>query len=324
MSIIFLIVILSNIENNTTFFENIANKIVMPIQNGLVYIKNKCLSCDKIFVKQYKNSIGKRKGIDYLKYCTECRIEHTINTKYDSKEEFYKHRYEAYKQTCNEKYGVDNVSQLDTIKEKKEQTSLKNRGTKYYIQTKKGRLQYEKTMEKKYGKKHALQVKEFNDKFKDTVHDKYSNKEEMNKINEKRRKTTNQLYNVDNVGLLNHHYRYDDIGFDSSWELCFYVYHKDKCHKIEREPTRFEYFENKKLKVYIPDFKVNNIYYEIKGDHYIEFYKNGKIKTLKNNKEKYKCMKKHNVRLIWSKQIEKYLKYVYNVYGKNFIDNCKI
>ena len=39
--VLILIVIFSNREANTSFFENIANKLVMPIQNGLVYLKNK-------------------------------------------------------------------------------------------------------------------------------------------------------------------------------------------------------------------------------------------------------------------------------------------
>lgn len=40
--IIILLVVLTNIQNsNLSFFENAANKIVMPIQNGLTYLKNK-------------------------------------------------------------------------------------------------------------------------------------------------------------------------------------------------------------------------------------------------------------------------------------------
>lgn len=39
--VLILIVIFSNRESNTSFFENIANKLVMPIQNGLTYLKNK-------------------------------------------------------------------------------------------------------------------------------------------------------------------------------------------------------------------------------------------------------------------------------------------
>lgn len=39
--VLILIVIFSNRESNTSFFENIANKLVMPVQNGLTYLKNK-------------------------------------------------------------------------------------------------------------------------------------------------------------------------------------------------------------------------------------------------------------------------------------------
>ena len=39
--ILILIVIFSNGENNSNFFENAATNLVMPIQNGLTYLKNK-------------------------------------------------------------------------------------------------------------------------------------------------------------------------------------------------------------------------------------------------------------------------------------------
>ncbi len=40
--ILILLVVLTNTENsNLSYFENIANKLVMPIQNGMTYIKNK-------------------------------------------------------------------------------------------------------------------------------------------------------------------------------------------------------------------------------------------------------------------------------------------
>ena len=39
--VLILIVIFSNREASTSFFENVANKLVMPIQNGLTYLKNK-------------------------------------------------------------------------------------------------------------------------------------------------------------------------------------------------------------------------------------------------------------------------------------------
>ena len=39
--VLILIVAFSNRDVNTTFFENFANKLVMPVQNGLTYLKNK-------------------------------------------------------------------------------------------------------------------------------------------------------------------------------------------------------------------------------------------------------------------------------------------
>lgn len=47
--ILILIVIFSNGESNTSFFENVANKLVMPIQNGLTYLKNKVNGNDTFF-----------------------------------------------------------------------------------------------------------------------------------------------------------------------------------------------------------------------------------------------------------------------------------
>ena len=47
--ILVVIVIFSNNENNSSIFENVASKIVMPIQNGLTYLKNKVSGNDTFF-----------------------------------------------------------------------------------------------------------------------------------------------------------------------------------------------------------------------------------------------------------------------------------
>lgn len=52
--ILILIVIFSNREANTSFFENIANKLVMPVQNGLTYLKNK-ISGNSTFFSDINN-----------------------------------------------------------------------------------------------------------------------------------------------------------------------------------------------------------------------------------------------------------------------------
>lgn len=52
--ILILIVIFSNGENNSSFFENAASNLVMPIQNGLTYLKNK-LSGNNTFFTDINN-----------------------------------------------------------------------------------------------------------------------------------------------------------------------------------------------------------------------------------------------------------------------------
>ena len=47
--ILILVVIFSNNDNNTSFVENFASKLVMPIQNGLTYLKNKISGNDTFF-----------------------------------------------------------------------------------------------------------------------------------------------------------------------------------------------------------------------------------------------------------------------------------
>ena len=48
--LLILIVVFSNGENNASFFENVASKLVMPVQNGLTYLKNKISGNDTFFI----------------------------------------------------------------------------------------------------------------------------------------------------------------------------------------------------------------------------------------------------------------------------------
>ena len=52
--ILILIVIFSNGKSNSNFFENAATNLVMPIQNGLTYLKNK-LSGNSTFFADINN-----------------------------------------------------------------------------------------------------------------------------------------------------------------------------------------------------------------------------------------------------------------------------
>lgn len=60
--ILILLVIFSNREANTSFFENIANKLVMPVQNGLTYLKNK-ISGNSTFFTDINNLKNENKEL---------------------------------------------------------------------------------------------------------------------------------------------------------------------------------------------------------------------------------------------------------------------
>jgi hypothetical protein len=62
--------------------------------------------------------------------CNECGAEFLrIRSIIKNPDETFckEHRYEKTKITCREKYGVDNVSELQSIKDKKESTRIKNK-----------------------------------------------------------------------------------------------------------------------------------------------------------------------------------------------------
>ena len=68
------------------------------------------------------------------------------------------------KNTIIAKYGVDNVSKLDLVKEKKIQTSLKNYGTEYPWQSKEGKRKQIAVLLKKYSVENVSQIQDVKDK----------------------------------------------------------------------------------------------------------------------------------------------------------------
>ena len=52
---------------------------------------------------------------------------------------------------------------------------------------------------------------------------------------------------------------------DSSWELAYVIYNLDHNIKIERNTNKFSYIYEGTEKYYIPDFIIDDEYYEIKG-----------------------------------------------------------
>lgn len=98
---------------------------------------------------------------------------------------------------------------------------------------------------------------------------------------------------------------------DSSWELAWVIYNIDNNINFERNLEGFEYTYNGKIRKYYPDFKINETYYEIKG-------RRNFISMDVENQEKVKQFK-HNLIVLYEKDIKKYLEYVIGKYGKNYV-----
>lgn len=92
---------------------------------------------------------------------------------------------------------------------------------------------------------------------------------------------------------------------DSSYELAFVIYNVEHNIPFIRNKDKFEYtYENKKHK-YIPDFKLNDLYIEIKG--------------FERPNDKFKYAACPNLKVMYEKDLKYCFDYVINKYGKNYI-----
>lgn len=101
----------------------------------------------KLFIYRYSEVFNLNKNLiySYLKRCgpTLSRAETSRIYRDD--------RLLSFTETCQERYKVDNVSQLEWVKRKKEDTHEGKTGYKYYIQSPEGRQQFLTTMREDHG-----------------------------------------------------------------------------------------------------------------------------------------------------------------------------
>jgi len=115
---------------------------------------------------------------------------------------------------------------------------------------------------------------------------------------------------------------FDNINFDSKWEIYYYFYLKNNNINFQMQIPMDYYEDNGKHRVYKCDFYLidSDEYIEIKNPkclnekgELIEFYKSDSKSKIN---AKYKCMIEHNVKIISKEKIEFYMEY--------FKKNCKI
>lgn len=242
-------------------------------------------------------------------------------------------------------YGVPNVSCLQEIKKKKEETCKKNYGCKNPSQSKIVKKRRDETMEKLYGSsnyfssenfKNDLEI--FQEKAKQTNLKRWGSEyyssskffKEDEKIMRKRRKTNLKRYGKEHIFQLERvrcihfgSYKYNDFYFDSSWELALWIYAKDHNEEIEREPCFFEYEFKGKIHRYFPDFKYKGKLIEIKGQQFVK--ENGEWQNPFDHSRddlveaKHQCVLKNGVEIFWEKDMQLFLNYCENQYGKGFL-----
>ena len=143
----------------------------------------------KICNKPTRNYGGKR---GYNKYCSrKCS---------NSDPEIKLKSITAFKKTCLEKYGVDNVSKVNSIKEKRTVTFMNKYGVENPFQAEEVKVRIKQNNLERYGVENIAQLKEVRDKAKQTNLIRYGTKNPMlnEGVRKKLRESCIAKYGVDN------------------------------------------------------------------------------------------------------------------------------
>ena len=258
---------------------------------------------------------------------------------YGSHENAQKIKVQHTRKSNIEKYGVEWVSQTEHCKNTTIQTNRKKYGVDWYYQSDEFKLKSCDTKLRLHGDAHYRN----DEQIYQTCLDRYGSISPFG--NEEIRNTINQT-NIKNFGVDNpwkvkeiqdkckQKYLFENQYFDSAPEIAFYIWLKDNNIDFEYSPNIFfEYECDQKIWRYYPDFKVQNRFYEIKGDQFFEDKDPTKrminpYDASQNDRyeAKHQCMLKNDVKILTSKDYVKYVHYVDEKYGCNYLKSfkCKI
>ncbi len=165
-------------------------------------------------------------------------------------------------------------------------------------------------------RKEAYKNKEYYDKMNKLTH----NEQWKNSVTSKEFRENTSNNNTKRIieGKVFKIYKYDNQWFDSKPELAFYIWLKDHNVRFRHEKIYLNYKYNDVEYKYIPDFIVYDTFVEIKGKHLLKRMLHPNTK----DNAKYKCMLSNKVHIIT--EYDKYLRYVENKYGKDYMLRFKI
>ena len=232
-----------------------------------------------------------------------------------------------------ETYGTENVVESEHFKKKRLETCRKNFGVDYPMQNNEVMQKRIETCRKKYGVDWVLQNEEVKEKGIETSQKLYGCDYPMQSesFKEKSRATMQKNYNVNAPAQCPEIRRkqqlrckYNGMNFDSIYEIAYYIWLSDHRIKFQYEPNvTFKYIYDDKEHFYMPDFKVEDQYIEIKGDHF--FKKDGTMQNPYDHSQdglyeaKHQCMLANSVNILKVSEMKDILDYIYKTYGRNYL-----
>ena len=282
-----------------------------PFQSEMCKAKSRMTNLSKIGVEYPGQSIiCRNKGIDTYFHRTGYR-HNMLNP--DSKNKVF--------ETTIEHFGAIGFASKK-IKKKQVDTLKARYGVETYSQTSEFAKKYIETVTKRFGCSHPCKTLEVQQKIKQTNLSKYGFENCMQNLFVRHRSISNKHRGK---------YKYEGEIFDSTWEIAYYIWLSDNKIEFKYHPdVDITYEYNGHMCIYKPDFIVNGELHEIKGNH---FFSNKQItgelvcpyNAMMNGKmsAKYKCMKKHNVKILLHDDVKPYITYVKNTYGKTYLSQFK-
>lgn len=209
-----------NNENNIAYLCEECGKEVTKKVYSLR--KNPYLLCKRhLMIKLYgaPSNISRKESIE--------KKNKTFQEKYGGAPAKNKEVLQKMKNTCKEKYNVENPFASKEIQEKIKEKNKRNLGVEYPMQNKKCVEKAQQTNLERYSSEWYQQTEEF--------------------ISESNRK-----------------YIYQNERFDSSWEVAYWIWCKNNKKDIKRNTKKYKLPSGRYI---IPDFIVDGRLVEIKGDH---------------------------------------------------------
>ena len=234
---------------------------------------------------------------------------------------------EISRQTKKMKYGNENYNN----RLKSEVTCLDRYGVKVSSQNaevqRKASISYHLTVFEKFGTEWPMQNDDVRAKFHNAMSINYSSTSYLSSNDFK--KKCLELYGVENPMQCSEirkktaqKYSFIEISFDSAPEIAFFIWLKDNNIEFEYQPNvSFEYEFAGKVHKYFPDFKVGDVFFEIKGDH---FFKDDKmICPYREYEAKHQCMLVNDVVILRNAEYAMFVQYVKDTYGSSYLMQFK-